>query len=502
MLEKKQLVQPVPPRWRYFIAIALVGAIALMLQLVYSLKQNQALFDMQMHYLTERVQGVFYDAATNLKDKYNFLLLHYSHLDDITRLVNHADRLALYQKVKVDFDAMKQKDPNLFVMHFHDPHNITILRVHNPGAYGDDVTKSRPMVVYVNKHRQQVSAFEAGRTGLSYRINTPFISTDGKYLGVLEFGVKPTYFIDRLKERFDVQSRLLVRKSAFQHFDYRKDYPSAGHYSTIYSDPIFKQIQVDKSKESQLIHKNGKTYLVVSGLHLDSYDGQPLAEFQVVEDISSFYQKHMQSFWLHWLLNIAALLIFLVLVYFILKRYSDRLMKSMNTIHFLQQKNQAMKHSSEIDELTKAYNRRYFNQKLRQLLHYQDNRHPVSVLFYDIDFFKNINDTHGHLVGDEILKALSEFMRSRLRSEDLLVRWGGEEFAIVLKEAHLKEAVEKAEELRQAVEKNTWTNDIKMTISISVVELHENDNLKSLQARLDELLYQAKESGRNRVEHE
>ncbi|MDG4813138.1 diguanylate cyclase [Hydrogenovibrio sp. 3SP14C1] len=502
MPDKKQLAHSSPPRWGYFIAIAFVGVITLLFQLIYSLKQNQALFDTQVKYLTERVQGVFYDSATNLKDKYNFLLLHYSHLDDITRLVNHADRLALYQKVKVDFDAMKQKDPNLFVMHFHDPHNITILRVHNPDAYGDDVSDTRPMVVYVNKNRHQVSAFEAGRTGLSYRINTPFFGANGKYLGVLEFGVKPKYFIDRLKERFHIQSRLLVKKSAFNHYDYQEDYSDLGHYSIIYSDPIFNDIEIHKSEKSQLIHKAGKTYLVVSGLHLDSYDGQPLAEFQVVEDISSFYEKHMQSFWLHWLLNIIGLLVFLILMFFILKRYSDRLIKSMNTINVLQQKNEAMKYSSEIDELTQAYNRRYFNQKLRQLLHYQDNRHPVSVLFYDIDFFKNINDTHGHLVGDEILKALSHFMRNHLRSEDLLVRWGGEEFAIILKEAHLQQAIEKAEELRQLVEGNIWPNDVKMTISISVIELHNNDSLKSLQARLDHLLYQAKESGRNRVEHE
>lgn len=502
MRDQKPLVQPIPPRWGYFIAIALVGGIALLFQLVYSLKQNQALFDTQVQYLTESVQGAFYDSATNLKDKYNFLLLHYSHLQDITRLVNHADRQALYQKVKVDFDAMQQKDPSLFVMHFHSPKNITILRVHNPKAYGDDVTKTRPMVVYVNKNRHQVSAFEAGRTGLSYRINTPFFSESGQYLGVLEIGVKPEYFIKRLKNRFDVQARLLVKKSAFKHFEYEQDYPKIGRYSVIYSDPIFNEIEIHKSEKSQLIHKDGKTYLVVSGLHLNSYDGHPLAEFQVIEDVSHFYQKHMRSFWLHWVLNIAGLLVFLVLVYFILKRYSDRLMKSMNTINVLQQKNEAMKYSSEIDELTQAYNRRYFNQKLRQLLHYQDKRHPVSVLFYDIDFFKQINDTHGHLVGDDILKSLSHFIRGHLRSEDILVRWGGEEFAVVLKEAHLQQAVEKAEELRRAVEEKTWPNDVKMTISISVIELHENDNLKSLQARLDDLLYKAKESGRNRVEHE
>jgi len=500
--DKKPLVQSFPPRWGYFIAIAVVGAVALLFQLVYSLQQNQALFDTQVKYLTENVQGAFYDSATNLKDKYNFLLLHYSHLEGITRLVNHADREALYQKVKVDFDAMQQKDPSLFVMHFHDPNNITILRVHNPKVYGDDVTNTRPMVVYVNKNRHQISAFEAGRTGLSYRINTPFFSENGQYLGVLEFGVKPEYFIKRLKNRFDVQARLLVKKRAFKHFKYEEDYPVVGHYSILYSDPIFNEVEIHKSEKSQLIHKDNKTYLVVSGLHLDSYDGHTLAEFQVLEDITHFYQKHMRSFWLHWVLNVAGLLVFLILVYFILKRYSDRLMRSMNTISVLQQKNEAMKYSSEIDELTQAYNRRFFNQKLRQLLHYQDKRHPVSILFYDIDFFKQINDTHGHLVGDDILKSLSQFMRSHLRSEDILVRWGGEEFAIVLKEAHLKEAVEKAEELRQAVAEKTWPNDVKMTISISVTELHENDNLKSLQARLDDLLYQAKESGRNRVEFE
>ncbi len=104
-------------------------------------------------------------------------------------------------------------------------------------------------------------------------------------------------------------------------------------------------------------------------------------------------------------------------------------------------------------------------------------------------------------MGDEILKGLTRFVRNHIRSDDDLIRWGGEEFAVILRKVGLREAVEKAEALRLGVEQITWTHDIKFTISISVVQLHAQHTPKDVQGQLDKLLYQAKQSGRNRVEH-
>ncbi|QAB14979.1 sensor domain-containing diguanylate cyclase [Hydrogenovibrio thermophilus] len=487
--------------WVYYWAIALIGAGALCFQLYVGVEQTEKRFDQKIQTLSEGVRGSFYDMERHLKESYNFLLLHYGQNPQLTELVHPQNRQALYDFLKPEYDAMRQLQPNLFVMHFIDPNNVTILRMHRPEFAGDDLTEVRPIVVAVNQSRKQASGFETGRNGFAYRITSPLFDADKHYLGVLEFGVRPEYFIHRLNHQFAIKSQVLVKSEKLQPLEHKATYPIVGDYSVVYTDPIFNHLPVDENKVSQLIHRHDRTYLVVTGVHLGSFDGEPVAKFQMLEDITDFYQTHLRNLWGQIILGGSALLVFLVLLYLILRSYSRRLVATLDEIDVLQHKNKVIKHASEVDELTKAYNRRYFNKQLYWLIQQLDRREPVSILFYDIDHFKKINDTHGHLVGDEILKGLTRFVRNHIRSDDDLIRWGGEEFAVILRKVGLREAVEKAEALRLGVEQITWTHDIKFTISISVVQLHAQHTPKDVQGQLDKLLYQAKQSGRNRVEH-
>jgi diguanylate cyclase (GGDEF)-like protein len=126
----------------------------------------------------------------------------------------------------------------------------------------------------------------------------------------------------------------------------------------------------------------------------------------------------------------------------------------------------------------------------------------LSLLMVDIDHFKEVNDTYGHLAGDTVLQTLASILQKRLRPDDELGRYGGEEFCAILPETPLDGATKIAEELRKLVEQHSFVvegEQIKITISIGVAELQKGMDLKAFYKSADEMLYQAKRGGRNKV---
>lgn len=124
---------------------------------------------------------------------------------------------------------------------------------------------------------------------------------------------------------------------------------------------------------------------------------------------------------------------------------------------------------------------------------------PFSLLLLDIDFFKLINDEHGHLIGDEILKAISLKIMSLVRCSDDAIRWGGEEYAILLPHTPVEDALEFANRLRTSIEDCSFIERIKVTISIGVGQFSISEHESEFLDRVDKALYLAKHQGRNRV---
>jgi diguanylate cyclase (GGDEF)-like protein len=158
-----------------------------------------------------------------------------------------------------------------------------------------------------------------------------------------------------------------------------------------------------------------------------------------------------------------------------------------------------------LDGLTGVHNKRYFVEFLeRELAGSIRHSHPLSLVMFDVDHFKKINDHRGHLAGDEVLKDLAGRIRPRIRREDLFARYGGEEFACVLPSTALSGGVVFAEHLRVLVaEKPCMFEDqpIQFTISLGVATVHNEGRIDAemLIKRADENLYMAKRTGRNRV---
>lgn len=186
--------------------------------------------------------------------------------------------------------------------------------------------------------------------------------------------------------------------------------------------------------------------------------------------------------------------------------FQNRLVDARSQVEELRNELSAMRRHVSIDHLTKLGNRRCFDETLEKAMEEsQTSGSSVSMVFIDIDRFKALNDTFGHVVGDRVLKNLASILSQNTKGRDTAARYGGEEFAIILPDTPLSGAATLAEKIRADLEskrymlKETRKSLGVITASFGVAELRKDEEAADFIARADAALYQAKETGRNRV---
>jgi diguanylate cyclase (GGDEF)-like protein/PAS domain S-box-containing protein len=153
------------------------------------------------------------------------------------------------------------------------------------------------------------------------------------------------------------------------------------------------------------------------------------------------------------------------------------------------------------DKLTGAFTRTKFHEIIkREMERAKRYGHPLSMIMFDIDHFKAVNDTHGHAVGDYVLQTLTQIVRQNLREIDYPIRWGGEEFIIIVPDTEVESAQVLAERIRKAAERYQFDYAGVITVSFGVTRFREDDTEDSFIKRADDAMYLAKKKGRNRVE--
>ena len=196
-----------------------------------------------------------------------------------------------------------------------------------------------------------------------------------------------------------------------------------------------------------------------------------------------------QSLWLSVLMCLLVTAIVMTLFSLLILRYQRRIERLAAT-----------------DQLTELPNRRGFEMLAGQAIEEaRREQQPLSAMVIDLDHFKTLNDTHGHLAGDVVLKGFANQLRASLRRSDIVCRWGGEEFIVLFKNTALDTAQQLAEKLRAQLEQQHffWEDKaLRVTISIGLTNLTGSEGLASLIARADRALYRAKQSGRNRIASE
>jgi diguanylate cyclase (GGDEF)-like protein len=159
-----------------------------------------------------------------------------------------------------------------------------------------------------------------------------------------------------------------------------------------------------------------------------------------------------------------------------------------------------LEHQISIDQLTNTFNRVYFNNNIQTIIQeHSFNNFLTGIIFFDIDFFKKINDKFGHDIGDYALKELVTLVKKYTRDDDKLIRWGGEEFIIVSQAQSINDVVKNAENLRNIVEHHKFKTIGKLTCSFGCAIHKNNNDILDTIKEADNALYSAKNSGRNKV---
>lgn len=191
-----------------------------------------------------------------------------------------------------------------------------------------------------------------------------------------------------------------------------------------------------------------------------------------------------------------------ILVFFLVSSltlaYAYSTQKLFREMHVLTEKLSTM---AEEDQLTKLQNRRGIQYQLEKLFkEATGTKRNFSIILCDIDFFKEINDRHGHLVGDQVLVEIADIIKQTIRRSDMAARWGGEEFLIVLPDASQREAYRVAEKIRQNVLQFLFYHqgeEVKVSLSLGVAQMKDAGSIDELIRQADDYMYQAKAKGRN-----
>jgi len=210
------------------------------------------------------------------------------------------------------------------------------------------------------------------------------------------------------------------------------------------------------------------------------------------------YKKEFE--WQRLFLMLSPLMIALLLFIFYSRRLKLVNKHLIHTQQKLKKSNKKLEKLSETDYLTHSYNRSYIdkviNQERQRANRYQE---PLSLILIDLDDFKKVNDSHGHLVGDEVLILTAHFIQTTIRETDTFGRWGGEEFVLICPSTNAQQAYKIAEKIRIGISQLEYPKNIQQTLSLGIARLQHNESSDDWIARADSALYQAKHQGKNQA---
>ena len=231
----------------------------------------------------------------------------------------------------------------------------------------------------------------------------------------------------------------------------------------------------------------------------------PIVVLPLIVILNGVFRFLRLSQWVPYLMVIAPFAIF-AFAYFILSLVGEQFHKERSLIALarsLEIEVASAVERSEIDPLTKCFNRRKFDQNVKEAVTLSRIAQlPISILMLDIDFFKKVNDNYGHDMGDRVLINFADLIRQKLSTKETLYRWGGEEFVVLCQAYDGAQAAVFGERLRKAIETSSICPKQRVTCSIGVATWHDDEPDEAVFKRMDDALYAAKQNGRNRVMRE
>lgn len=413
-------------------------------------------------------------------------------------------RHQLYEQMGNAYDRLKTFE--FRQLHFHLADGESFLRFSEPDKFGDNLFPVRETVRVANTERRAVYGFEEGRTNNGYRCVYPLFH-QGTHIGSVEVSLSMASFMEVMYELFPMREMYyIVRQDMVKETVF--DTSFTGYVPSDFSDDylydkailesmrslravtqitpemakmIRRQAEGALKKDSSFsiaISYEGKDYMV-QFLRIDNYSGDALGYFVALSRDEEYAALKKSS-------RLDLVLVTLLFLLFTFSTYNYAKSKA------------RFKELSSRDSLTSVLNRRSLMQRLdRELVRYRQYGDPFSVIMLDVDNFKGINDTWGHQGGDDVLKGLALRVQRVLRKQDVLSRWGGDEFLILLPQTDIAGTMKVAEKIRETVAVVPLHELVFVTISLGVAGYSGTGTVEELIAHADENMYKAKESGKN-----
>ena len=337
----------------------------------------------------------------------------------VIEAVASGDREGLYRLSKPFFDELRRENPYLKVMHFHTTDNRTLLRVHKPENYGDDLSAIRPIIVRTNETKQPFHGLEAGKYGIYYRITFP-IFNHGVHIGSFEFGIDIRHLMELLNEQSVFVPMLLMHKAAIKpvyEFSQKPDSmlkPVNSQYALIHyelSSHDWERLShlVDRSilhEEYRIIEDHGTDHLMFIATDLKNYLGETIGHFIFIKELN-FYTHTIDV--IRWISIVAAL--FLVIVTMLMvKNLLDRHMK-----HFKSYEEKLLKLNTQLNYVIDGSNLGYWDWYIKSHKHYVNERWmamlgltPKDMTFTERDWSDRIHPDDLERVKPVIEKAIEE----------------------------------------------------------------------------------------------
>lgn len=324
----------------------------------------------------------------------------------------------------------------------------------------------------------------ANKDAMTIFINYRVLDYQGKYIGATGCGLTVSRVHDLLNtyaKRYNRNIYFVTPKGEITLTNQAADLQLTNTRSIDGLREVMPELTIHKSGSFDF-HRNGETYL----LHT-RYISELGWHLFVEQNVGNQMQQIRKTLYTNLLICLFISLIILGAVHYTLRRYQSRLEEMATT-----------------DKLTGLINRyafeAIFNHAIKEKR--RDN-HPLSLILFDIDRFKEINDMHGHLAGDQVITVVADTAKSCIRDADSLCRWGGEEFIILLKKCGLEDGYLLAEKIRTKVAETTTVHheqSLQVQVSLGVAELQHDEPSETFLQRVDKALYRAKDGGRNRTE--
>lgn len=434
-------------------------------------------------------------------------------------------RAALARRIAPQWERMRQ-EIGLRQMHFHlAPEAVSFLRMNAPDEFGDSLARIRHLVPDVQGDGRRRSGFEIGPSYAGIRGVVPVLAPDSeRMVGTLEVGVSLAGHIERLSQQTGVGYGVLlapwaVRGVMFEAFEPpRIGGPDGGLLLAASRGELAAWLAESRLPRDQGRHQStrlewhGHHYLLVR-FPLRDYAGRldparaPIGSVVVWKDIAEQTASCRRASERHLRLILIVYLAvqLLVLELLNLSRREWRRQLEVRTAELRDQEAELIRLATT-DSLTEVFNRRHFLEQLvAQIARLQRLGESCALLMLDLDHFKQVNDTYGHAVGDEVLRHFARLACRGLRQIDLVGRIGGEEFAVLLPGEGMDGAMKAAERIRQSIASeptptSTAAGMVGVTVSIGVTRLATTDTgPDTALGRADTALYRAKAAGRNRV---